>query len=70
MCGLAGVLARPGEEVPESTLDALSRALAHRQPRYRAIAERWGVTVSAEDIARVRTAADVDDLIAGALEAG
>ena len=32
MCGLAGVLARPGEEVPEAVLDALSRALAHRGP--------------------------------------
>ena len=49
---------------------AFSRALAHRQPRYRAIAERWGVTVSAGDIAKVQTAADVDDLIARALEAG
>ena len=49
---------------------AFSRALAHRQPRYRAIAERWGVTVSAEDIGKVRTAGDVTDLIARALEAG
>jgi asparagine synthase (glutamine-hydrolysing) len=32
MCGLAGVLARPGEEVPEAVLDALARALAHRGP--------------------------------------
>lgn len=49
---------------------AFAKALAHRQPRYRAIAERWGVTVSAEDIASVRTAGDVTDLIARALEAG
>lgn len=49
---------------------AFSRALAHRQPRYRAIAERWGITVPAEAIAQVRTAADVDDVIARALEAG
>ncbi len=30
-----------------------ARALAQRQPLYRAIAERWGVTVAAEDIAAV-----------------
>jgi hypothetical protein len=46
---------------------AYSRALAHRQPRYRAMAERWGVTVSAEDVARVRRAGDVIDLVAGAI---
>lgn len=32
---------------------AYARALAHRQPRYRAMARRWGVTVAAEDMARV-----------------
>lgn len=45
-----------------------SRALAHRQPRYRAMAEKWGVTVSAHDISRVRTAQDMIDLVALALE--
>jgi hypothetical protein len=48
---------------------AYSRALAHRQPRYAALARNWGVTVAASDIARVRTAEDVVDLIAGALAA-
>jgi hypothetical protein len=46
-----------------------ARALAHRQPRYRAIAENWGVTVAAHDVAQVRTPADFEALIAHALEA-
>ena len=47
---------------------AYARALAHRQPRYRAMAERWGITVAADDIAQVRTAADMNALVARALE--
>ena len=47
---------------------AFSRALEHRQPLYEKMAENWGVTVSAEDVARVKTAADFDALIADALE--
>ncbi len=46
-----------------------ARALAHRQPRYRAMAEKWGVTVSAHDVARVKNAGDLTDLVASALEA-
>jgi hypothetical protein len=45
-----------------------ARALAHRQPRYAALARNWGVTVAAADIARVKTAADVVELIARALD--
>jgi hypothetical protein len=44
-----------------------ARALAHRQPRYRAMADRWGVTVAAEDVARVGSTADVIDLVAAAI---
>ncbi|SEM41984.1 hypothetical protein SAMN04488003_10138 [Loktanella fryxellensis] len=44
-----------------------ARALAHRQPRYRAIAERWGLTIPASDVATVRTSSDVEALIARAL---
>lgn len=44
-----------------------SRALAHRQPRYGAMA-KWGVTLQADDVARVRSAEDVTSLIAAALE--
>jgi hypothetical protein len=44
-----------------------ARALAHRQPRYAAMA-RWGVTVTAEDVGAVRTPDAFDALIARALE--
>ena len=45
-----------------------ARALAHRQPRYRAIADNWGVTVQADDVAEVRTEMDMVELLAHALE--
>lgn len=44
-----------------------ARALAHRQPRYQAMARR-GVTVLAEEVAQVRTADDLNLLIARAIE--
>jgi hypothetical protein len=44
-----------------------ARALAHRQPRYAAMA-RWGVTVTAEEVALVRSAADFDALLARAID--
>ncbi len=44
-----------------------ARALAHRQPRYRAMAENWGITVKADDIARVQSETDMINLIANAL---
>ncbi|NIZ08871.1 ATPase [Pseudooceanicola sp. HF7] len=43
-----------------------ARALAHRQPRYAAMAKH-GVTVTADAVAAVRTAEDFDALIAEAL---
>jgi len=46
-----------------------SQALAHRQPRYAAMARNWGLTVEAADIAAVRTAGDFEALIARVLEA-
>lgn len=46
-----------------------ARALAHRQPRYRAIAENWGVSVQARDVSLVRSADDMIALVAKALEA-
>ncbi|WP_319823802.1 ATPase [Thalassovita sp.] len=45
-----------------------AQALAHRQPLYAAMARNWGVSVKAEEIAQVKTAADFDQLIATALE--
>ncbi len=44
-----------------------ARALANRQPRYAAMAARWGVTVQAEDVYAVRTASDFDTLISRTL---
>lgn len=43
------------------------RALAHRQPRYRAMADNWGVTVKADDVARVTSESDLVEVIASAL---
>ncbi len=45
-----------------------ARALAHRQPRYAAMA-KWGVTVTAEDVAQVRDMAGLTALIAKAIDA-
>ncbi|MGI3164943.1 ATPase [Pseudooceanicola sp. 200-1SW] len=44
-----------------------ARALAHRQPRYAAMARR-GVTVLADEVAAVKTAEDFETLIATALD--
>ncbi len=41
-----------------------ARALAHRAPRYRAMARNWGVSVTAEEITRIRRADDFVSLIA------
>jgi hypothetical protein len=41
--------------------------MAHRLPRYRAMAERWGVTVEAAEVASVRDPADFDALVAAAI---
>ena len=45
-----------------------AQALAHRQPLYAAMARNWGLTVTAGSMARVRTAADFDAVIAQALD--
>ncbi|WP_108858763.1 ATPase [Ruegeria sp. Alg231-54] len=45
-----------------------ARALAHRQPRYQAMADNWGVTVTADDMHKVRDASDFDELIERTLE--
>ena len=44
-----------------------ARALAHRAPRYEVMA-KWGVTVSADEIAALKRTSDFDDLIATALD--
>lgn len=46
-----------------------ARALDHRQPRYAAMAARWGVTVSAAEVAAVKDADDFTSLVGRALDA-
>ena len=65
---------RATHSVTEETCDpdafvrwTYARALAHRQPRYVAMAS-WGVTITAEEVASVRTPADFDALIATAID--
>jgi hypothetical protein len=43
------------------------RLIAHRLPRYAAIARNWGVTVEAAEVAAVRDPQDFTDLIASAI---
>jgi hypothetical protein len=45
-----------------------AQALAHRQPRYAAMARDWGLTVKAEEMARLATAEDFEALVAQKLE--
>ena len=59
--------------LPEDAVDpdafvrwTYARALAHRQPRYRAMAE-WGVTVSADEVAAISRPEDFEALIATAI---
>jgi hypothetical protein len=65
---------RDGDARPEDRIDpdaflrfAYARLLDHRQPRYRAMARR-GVTVGADEVARITDAAGFVALIARALE--
>lgn len=58
----------PDEVDPDAFVRwAYAQALAHRQPRYEAMA-KWGITVDAADVAKVTSASDFDLLIADALE--
>jgi hypothetical protein len=65
---------RATHSVTEETCDpdhfvrwTYARALAHRQPRYAAMA-RWGVTVTAEEVGEVASAQDFDALMARAID--
>ncbi|MFT4715443.1 MAG: hypothetical protein ACI861_000560 [Paracoccaceae bacterium] len=46
-----------------------AKALDHRLPLYQSMAENWGVTVAADDVATVRDTADFDALVAQAIDA-
>ncbi len=46
-----------------------ARALRARQPKYKAIAERWGITLKAEQVALLKTPGDLDRLVMDAIDA-
>lgn len=67
----AGYLAETGAAPDQVDPNAFVRwtyakALAHRQPRYEAMA-KWGITVSADDVMRVETADDFTEMVADRL---
>lgn len=47
---------------------AFSKALDHRQPRYKAMAERWGLTIPMAAVAKVKDSDDFVNMIGDALE--
>jgi len=61
--------AQEGDVDPDTFIRwTYARALAHRQPRYDAMARNWGITVQASDMATVRDTSDFNDVIAAGLE--
>ena len=60
--------ANPGPVDPDAFIRwTYARALAHRQPRYHAMA-RWGITVTAAEVAALTSATDFETLIAAAID--
>jgi hypothetical protein len=58
-----------GDVVPDDFIRfAYARAIRHRVPLYAGMAKNWGITVQASDVATVRDAKDVTDLVGAALE--
>lgn len=58
----------PGAVDPDAFVRwTYARALAHRQPRYAAMAAKWGMKVSANDMAAVNSPEDFNALIAEGL---
>lgn len=45
-----------------------AKALAHRQPRYKAMADKWGITVAQDAVAQVKDTEGFVNMIAAALE--
>ena len=67
----AAYLAQTG--LPETQIDpdafvrwTYARALSHRQPRYSAMAQNWGLKVNADQVAQVKSVKDFEALIAEA----
>jgi len=60
--------ALPGDIDPDTFIRwTYARALAHRQPRYEGMA-KWGITITAKQVSKLRDAVGFDDLIAQTLE--
>jgi hypothetical protein len=58
----------PGAVDPDAFVrHGFGALMSHRLPRYQAMADRWGVTVEADDAAAVRDPKDFDELVAVAL---
>ena len=65
---LAETGAAPDDVDPDAFVRwTYSSAMAHRQPRYRAMADNWGVKITADEVAQVHTAKDFERLIADIL---
>ncbi len=47
---------------------AYAQSLVARQPRYQSMADNWGISIEASDMARVKSVSDFNDVIAAALE--
>jgi len=61
--------AQPDDVDPDTFIRwTYAQALAHRQPRYEAIARNWGITIDASALAQAREANTFDALIANALD--
>ncbi|WGI20658.1 ATPase [Amylibacter sp. IMCC11727] len=60
-------LTEPDVDPDDFILWGYRMLLDHRLPRYRKIAQRWGVTVQADDMAKVQTHDDFNTLIARSL---
>ena len=60
----------PDEVDPDTFIRwTYAQALAHRQPRYEAMARNWGITVEADAIAGCRDQGDFEEVIAAGLAA-
>jgi len=59
----------PNDVDPDSFIRwTYAQALAHRQPRYQMMADRWGLTIDAHDLMADASPANFDALIASALD--
>jgi len=64
---LAGTGQREEEVDPDAFIRfTYGKALAHRQPRYEAMA-RWGITITVDQVSDLKSPEDFDDLIASCL---